>query len=370
MTNTNPTHALTEDHWIAKSGHCPSLVATAAINGLGFNPHQIWALARAEQPGFVQSPFVCPNGKYATMAHVTTLPPTMLGADRLVSIARAVLEQLVPEPGVLAGARRLGLFVALPSRMGDTALATVDSFRQRDRLLHDLAQATNAWCVPCEVFVSPHGHAAGAFALRDASRATASGALDAAVVLGVDGYYDPHVVQTLIDAGQVFDGDNTNAFVAGEGAAAALLVSASVAASMGMPPLAYVEATATSLEAATSTNDVPCDGVALSLAGRAALSALVRDQRVLDVWLNDLTGEEMRAHELLLALPRISGDSMQVHSRLQHIPEHCGDLGAATLPTALALACEMFAREPDVESCMATASAPNGHRGAVLLRGA
>jgi hypothetical protein len=56
---------------------------------------------------------------------------------------------------------------------------------------------------------------------------------------------------------------------------------------------------------------------------------------------------------------------------LELLPPFLGDLGAATLPTAMVIAVEGFTRgDPAAQTCLACASSAGPGRGAVLLSAA
>lgn len=98
----------------------PLLVChTGAINGLAFDPWQLWAFLRAELAAFAETPFRCANGTRATMAHVQTLHPQSVGVERLVPLGAQLLHGVM---GLLARAPadlRLALVLCVPARMAD-----------------------------------------------------------------------------------------------------------------------------------------------------------------------------------------------------------------------------------------------------------
>jgi 3-oxoacyl-[acyl-carrier-protein] synthase-1 len=197
-----------------------------------------------------------------------------------------------------------------------------------------------------------------------------AGRVHAILIGGVDTYYDPLVVEELLAEERIFDGENTDCFLGGEGAAFTLLAPKSLARQMGWTTLAWLEGAATNGEPGNASNDVPCMGLGLSRVARACTERLVAEGRKVDWWISDLTPEESRGHELQLAWPRAAYEVMDEHSFLDVLPEHLGDLGAATMPTALAIAAEGLRRgDPAGDTCLFTASSNNEDRAAVLVAG-
>ena len=103
--------------WADATGRGPVVCATAAWNGLGTTPHQIWAFRRAEIAAHVETPFRLGEGQRATMIPIRTLPPRAQGGDRLA----AILERLVAPPAQRAAAlgprARVAIAIGLPERL-------------------------------------------------------------------------------------------------------------------------------------------------------------------------------------------------------------------------------------------------------------
>jgi len=349
----------------------PLLVChTGAINGLAFDPWQLWAFLRAELTAFAETPFRCANGTRATMAHVQTLHPQSMGVERLVPLGTQLLHGV---GGLLARAPadlRLALVLCVPARMADGGGGAFP--RQRRILERELAgwlaaaQAARGAPDPMVRTVALD-HASLAYALDEVAPALDRG-VDAAIVLGLDTAYDPAWVERLLAAERLFDGERLDLAIAGEGGALALLATPDAVARCGWPVLAGVSASATAREPATLDNDVPMMGLGLSRCAVAATDALAAQGRPLDWWISDMTPEPHRVQEFQLAWPRASARRMTAEGTLQFIASQLGDLGAAAMPTALCLAVEGFARgAPVADTCLLTGSSPGGERGVVLV---
>jgi 3-oxoacyl-[acyl-carrier-protein] synthase-1 len=347
-----------------------AVCATSAWNGLAFSAHQTWAFRRADLTAFVESPFRCANGQRATMGQIRTLPPEQHGADRLLAIGRRLLGALAPALRVLPPRGRLGLGICLPARMADGDRSSSPAFAaQRAALERGLRQELESLDVDVIAHVEPRGHAALAFAMMGASAALEQQTLDAVVLGGLDTYYDPDVVEDLIADERLFDGENLDSIIPGEGGAFLLLARRDVARSLRWPILAEVRAAATGFEPSTPFDDFPCTGVGLARAARAATEMLREARWPLGWWMADTTAESYRMHELQLAWPRAAAGLMTPASTLDFLPPHLGDLGAATLPTGVAVAIEGLQRgAPEASHCLITASSETPDRGAVLIQ--
>lgn len=353
-------------HFGGKHPAAPLVCGLAAWNGLGFDPHQIWAFRRAELTAFAESPFHCGNGARATMAQIRTLPPKLLGADRLIAIAQRLVGSLGTELAALAGSR-IGVVLGLPERMSSDGGARVFQ-NQRRRLEESVAERLGEARLEPVLRSVARGHASFAHAVVEAAAALSSRALDAVLVGGLDTRWDPLAVEELIEAQRLFDGENPDSFIPGEGGALLLLSRKDVARALRWPILARLESAVTNREPATIHNDVGNLGLGLSRAARAVADRLVEEKRSLDWWITDLTPEDFRVNEFSLAWPRGCAGVFTERSVLDHPSIHLGDLGAASMPTAAAIAVEGMRRgAPVAATCLVTGSSDGGDRGVVLV---
>jgi 3-oxoacyl-[acyl-carrier-protein] synthase-1 len=346
-----------------------AICATAAWNGLAASPYQTWAFRRAELTPFVESPFRCANGNRATMGQIRTLDPQSYGATRLLAVGKRLIAALEPQLRALPARTRLGLGLCLPTRMGRDGAA---HFRNQGAAVErDLKRAVEAMELDPVVRVEARGHAGLAFLLLDAAAAFAQQTLDVVVVGGLDTYFDPDVVEELGAQERLFDGEHLDTFIGGEGGAFLLLARREVARHLRWPILAELRAVATGFEPSTPFDDFPCTGSGLSGAAQAATERLREAGLPLGWWLSDLTAESYRLYEFQLAWPRAAAGLMRPDSTLDFLPPNLGDLGAATLPTGIAVAIEgMHRGAPTARHCLVTASSVTADRGAILVENA
>jgi 3-oxoacyl-[acyl-carrier-protein] synthase-1 len=354
-------------HWGAKWGAAPVICATAAWNGLAFNPYQTWACRRAELTAFAETPFRCINGQRATMAQIRTLPPRSHGLQRMQRIAGRLVDELLPKLATLPTSSRLAVVLCLSERF-DRSSSSKNFSQQRSALETTLADRFKQQGFSPLMQTQARGHASLAFALIEAGSALASGAVEAALVGGIETYYDPEVVEELLEQERLFDGENLDSFIPGEGGAFFLLARPDVARRFHWEQVARVEAAATDQEPASMFSQAPCQGLGLSRAMGAIADRARDEKRLIDWWLSDLTNESYRVHEWQLALPRASAGVCGERSRMEFLPVLLGDLGAATMPTAVAIAVEGFLRrDPDAKTCLVAGSSTGQDRGALLL---
>ena len=359
----------------------PVIVATGAVNGLAFDPLQTWAFWRAEGVGTVETPFRCADGKRATMVTVRTLPPKTAGVARLGLLARDALAQIAPALARLGAGARIGL-----------AVCVTDRFTRRPRAaaiadLKELETDLRSWFEARPVKLAallmiPRGAAGMGFGLLEAAAPLGAGQLDAVVLVGVDSYHDPDAVEELLATRRLFDGKNVDSMIPGEGAAALLLTTTGVARQVQLVVRGRIDAAAAAQEPATMLGTAPCDGGALSRVLRAITTRVVPERGPIEWLVGDLTNESYRARELQMSLPRALApggiDSGGVTFRQlgatplrsDFLPLRFGDLGAATMPTAVVIALEAFARgAPRANGCLVFASSAGSDRGALFVSG-
>ncbi len=359
-----PQGSIAVNGWADATGRSALVCGSSAWNGLGATPHQIWAFRRAEIAAHAETPFRLADGERATMLAIRTLPPRAQGTERLAPILKALLAPLLAQAAVLGPRSRSAVVLALPERFAEGARPG-PAARRLEAVAQ--AEATGAGLEPI-VQTVPRGHAGAAFALPGVCAALAAGQIDTAILGGVDTYYDADVVDALAAAGRIFDGKNLETFVPGEGGAFLLLARADVARQARWSAGARVEAVAFADEPAAADPDAPVGGEALTCVVRAICDPLESLGRKVDWWLTDVTHERDRVREWQLVLPRATAGVCGPDAAFELLPPLLGDLGAATLPTAMALALEGMTRgDPPAQTCLACASSAGPGRGAVLL---
>lgn len=354
-------------HWGSVDSPAPIICATESWNGLGFSAYQIWANRRADLTCLTGTPFLCSNGKRAIMASIRTMSPRTFGSDRMIVIGSELIDRLGPMLAALPGRGSVALALCLPNRMRPHPDAVVFN-RQRGHVERALLERLGGYVRDPHFYSLPHGHAAGAYAIKTAAAALASHKIEAAVVGGVESYYDPDAMDALVVEQRIFDGEDPDAFIPGEGGCFFVLTRRDVAARLGWSALASVESAATHDEPDTLRYDRVSAGTGLSRAIRAISDRLSKERRLVDWWITDLTNEDYRTHEFALAFPRATAGVTSLKTFVDYPVRQLGDLGAATIPTAIAEAIEGFLRgDPDARNCLIHATSTNEERGAVFV---
>ena len=333
------------------------IVSTGARGPLGLGAAQIAMCARAKKMEPLGTRFLGRNGEEMGACRMLGLPETIHGYDRLLRIAAPALCEAWG-PGADARGEPIPLVVALPeSGRAD------DDARFDHELVRDLAARSRRRVDVERSRVVRAGHAGGAIAVEIAARMLAQPGGPAAVLVGgVDSYHHPGVLEWL-DAELRLHGPATeDGFIPSEGAAFALLTRLRPERGEA-PPVAALRRVITGRET-TATTDEPN----LAATMTAILHALRADGPISWV-LSDLNGEPYRAREWTLAEERALArgePSTSPHSELIHdeLAGELGDLGAATGPTLLAIACAYFeagcAPAKDVVIALASDGAERG----------
>ena len=355
--------------WDGRAAPRLTIVGTTAWNGLGASAYQTWAFRRAELTAFAETPFRGPSGARLTMAHIRSMPPRTPCADRMGAIVNRLLTELLTPVARDLGGARIGLSLGLPERMSTDVRDKRQQKQKRD-VEAEAKRAIERLGMEAVVEGIPRGNAAFAFGALQVGHALASGALEVAVLGGVDSYYDPGVLESLGEQERLFEGENLDGFIPGEGGALMLVARHDVARRMRWPALGHLTGAAVNDEIGHSFSDIPCMGLGLSRAAIAATEPLRATKSALDWWMSDMTPETYRVHEFQLAWPRAASDIMSPQSTLEHLPTYLGDLGAATMPTGVAIALEgMKRRAPIASAALVTGTSWGVDRGAVLVTG-
>src|SRR5262249_17534013 len=153
-------------HWGEGGKESPVICATAAWNGLGTSPYQIWAFRRADLTAFSFAPFLCPNGNCATMAQIRSLPPTAAGAARMLPIALATVERLLEGLPSSPKGLRIGVVLSLPERM-NTPGGAKRFVGERKQLESSILKKVREHIPEAAIWTVARGHASFGYALLE-----------------------------------------------------------------------------------------------------------------------------------------------------------------------------------------------------------
>lgn len=247
-------------------------------------------------------------------------PETLVEPDhrRLIALAlpaaREAFDAACPETATRPA--RVGLYVGLDRHEPEEAI---------DAVLRALAEALPAPPVPCRAFAS--GRAAALLALEAALEDLSAGAIDAALVGGVDSLVRTPVLERLAADRAIKTRAQPDGIVPGEAAAFVLLESAARARARAAPAMARLLSVGRGEEKTAGTEE-PNPGTGLTMALRSA----VDDAGGLDAppyTVCDLNGDRYRAMEWGMAGIRVLGH-LSGELPLQHPADCIGDPGAGS----------------------------------------
>jgi len=339
------------------------IVATGARTPLGLRSAPSAAAYRAGISALRDHPFMVDRvGDPMPGALDPTLDAAKLGPGRLIALAdSAVREACAP---LAADGRtprlRLPLYLALPEiRPGFTG-ADVETVRSGLLCLEGLPVELS------EVKAFAQGHAAGLLALAVAKEQLELGAAEACLVGGVDTYFEPDTMEWLDSNRQLEGAVGRSAFVPGEGAGCCLLMTEPARGRLQLDSLARLLAAATGRETKLIKTTDLCLGEGLTAVAERAVVSLAPPGPINTV-ICDINGERYRGDEwgfVCLRLSQYFDDPTAYWSPA----DSWGDIGAASGPLFVMLACEAAARAyAPGPRAMLWASSEGGLRAAAIL---
>lgn len=216
----------------------------------------------------------------------------------------------------------------------------------------------------------PLGRAAGMVALDEALGLLDRGRATAVLVGAVDSYLDMRLLDALDGEGRLRNGELSDGFVPGEGAAFLLLAPAARGRRHGNAPLARVAGVGRGHEAGHLYSSEPHRGDGLASAFRTALegAAEVAPSAKVGCVYAGLNGESYWGKEWGVAQIRCA-DRLAEPLRIEHPADCCGDPGAALGPLMLGLAALDLARGRIDGTCLVWTASDRGERAAAVLAG-
>lgn len=338
------------------------IVGLGAATPVGRTVSASAAAVRAGVSGFAQHRFMVD----ATGAPMQVAPFPWIDESRGVAerigdgLVAAAREALVPLHGC-AERPATALLVNLPS--AHPRLPSDLVRRIGERLRDEMAGMFE------RVSVAQLGHAGGLVALQSALQVIGAAPQTACVVAGADSYIDPDMLEWLEESDQLHGaGERNNAwgFVPGEGAGAVLLASPETARRLALEPLGRVRGVGIGNEMKLIRTGTVCLGLGLTEAVRGALVGVPVSEQLTDVYC-DMNGEPYRADEFAFLVTRTRERFVAASDFVA--PADCwGDVGAASTPLFIALACVAGAkRYSKGRSALVWASSVSGERGAAVI---
>jgi 3-oxoacyl-[acyl-carrier-protein] synthase I len=337
------------------------VVALGARTPLGLSAESAAAALRAGISRLEElSYFVGPESELLTGAHDPLLSERVSYLDRLATMTldalAQVLRKLASADGLLP---RIHLALALPeARPGfDDA--------DGEQLLYELTRRTAGWGFEHRWEVVGRGHA-GACVGFERARAAARDAHTLWLVGGVDSYFTPATLHAFVRERRLATPTARAGFPPGEGAGWVALASERSMRSWSMASLGMLSGVGTAREPARVLQGEVSRAQGLCDAVLGACAALRLPEQAPTLLLSDINGERHRAEEWGLLQLRLGA---QLPTSTYETPtSYWGDVGAASLPLYVALACRNFACEPKpAQRALLWAGSDAGLRGAALI---
>jgi 3-oxoacyl-[acyl-carrier-protein] synthase-1 len=314
------------------------VVALGARTPLGLSAESAAAALRAGISRLEEQSFLIgPAHDLLTGAHDPMLSDHVPYLERLETMTldalAQVLRKLVSTEGTLP---RVHIALALPEArpgFGDTDARQV---------LAGLAQRTAHWGFEHVWERVGQGHAGGCVGLARARQ----GAQDACtlwLVGGVDSYYAPATLQALLQSRRLATPSVRGGFPPGEGAGFVALASERLMRTWRLTSLGVLRGAHTAQEPARVLLGEVSRAQGLSEAVLGACAELHLPEQAPELLLSDINGERHRAEEWGLVQLRL-GAQLLAHT-YETPGSYWADVGAASVPLFVVLACRSFARE-------------------------
>lgn len=317
---------------------------------------------RARKSFVRESRFVDRAGEPIALSFVSSIDDDIVGRERFVTLAAPAMREAIAGWARTRFTSRGQATPAIPLLLATPA--EVDASDPRGaRLLTALAERSGVAIDPARSKVVAQGRAGGVFAIEQAAARIARGEDDAILVGGVDSYFDADRLEALDAARRLHGPATENGFIPGEGAAFVLLASRRRAGSDVKH--ASIVGVGTEREPRPFGSPDPCHALGITLAMKRAIAGL-GNARI--GWaLSDVVGERHRADEWLFGSGRIQH---HLAPDLQHDTPLLltGDLGAASAPLLVVLACVGWSTGcAAADLALVAAHSDEAERGALLL---
>jgi 3-oxoacyl-[acyl-carrier-protein] synthase-1 len=337
------------------------VVGVGARVAAGLDALQVAMTVRAGKTIVRESRFVDRAGAPIALAWVASIADDVVGRDRLAELAAPALAEATRSWARSFESRGhatppLPLLLGLPAYadpLDSRGVKLMSAIAERARVPLDLARS--------KAFAQ--GRAAGVSAVQAAVERVLRGDDEAILVGGVDTHFDPDRLEELDRDRRLHGPSCENGFIPGEGAAFVLVMAKRRAGDRQR--FAQIVGVGTEREPRPFGSPEPCHALGITLAlerapapaGRAAVG-----------WaLTDVVHERHRVEEWLFAAGRLHA-SLAPELRHDQPLLVTGDLGAASAPLMMVLACMAWSTgSAPAPSAIVAAHSDEAERGAILL---
>jgi 3-oxoacyl-[acyl-carrier-protein] synthase I len=300
-----------------------AILSTGLVTSVGLTAASSCAAIRAKISNPTETRYIDTSGEFI-MVHQVPLERPWRGRAKLARMAvLAVGECLAEIPPQDWSQIPLLLCVAERGRPGRVDGVDDELFVEiQQELATEFAEQS---------LIIPHGRVSIGTALMHARRLLAETPVPLVLIAATDGLLAWPTLSAYERGGRLLAGNNSNGFVAGEGAGAILI------GPPGKNPQLVCTGLGFSTETATIDKEQPLRGDGLVHAIRAALADAGCQMNDLDFRIADLSGEQYYFKEAALALARVS----RLHKEefdVCHAAECIGEVGSVSGIAALILA--------------------------------
>ena len=305
-----------------------------------------------------------PDGEPKLVAADATLGFELTGVDRLLPLARSVIEEVLAKLGPRGKMVALEIMLVLPEARPGV------SERALERLLAELPAGlelgARSPATKAAFTIAGRGQAGVAAAVQRVVHSSTRDRDVLSLVVGVDSHHHPDTLLWLEHA-RHFGPDARSPIIPGEAAACLVLAPTHLRKRLGLIARAIIEGVGLAHEPCAPDSEGGSFGVGLTRAIEGATAGLQLPTQAVDATYSDINGERYRSEEWGFVAMRIPA----VFKALEYeAPANLwGDVGAASSALGSVLAVQSWARgyAPGPRALVLGGSS-SGARGAILLR--
>ncbi len=312
------------------------VVGVGARTSVGLTARHTAFLLRSGVAGFHEAPLLDVNDEPVTIGSVPTLDPLLIGAERVLLLARAALDEALEAMGERIAGKRVRVVLGLDEILGRKVGIKPTSADLLAIAIQEYLTKRTPGAVIVEAVA--RGEAAPGLRLTAACEELSRGEVDVVLLGGAHSDYDPEIVQRLSSLGRLFGAGNINGVIPGESAAFLVLTSPGFARTNDLPPRAWLHGVGQGFEKAGPDNDEPAaEALGITLAVETATTGMEADELRAGWMLTDTTAEVHRQLEwqsVFIRAQRFLGPPQWVDAHANKL----GRMGAAALPLQIAIA--------------------------------
>jgi 3-oxoacyl-[acyl-carrier-protein] synthase-1 len=313
-----------------------AVVAVGARTSIGLTARHTAFLLRCGVAGFHEAPLLDVDDEPVTIGNVPTLDPLLVGADRVLLLAQAALDEALDVLGDRIQGLRVRVILGLDEILGRKVGVTPTHADRLAIAIHEHTMKRGPAAVAVEAI--PRGEASPGLRLAAACEELAKGGADVVLLGGAHSDYDPEIIHHLSSLGRLFGGGHINGVIPGESAAFLVLATAGFARSRDLPPRAWLHGIGQGFEKAGPDNDEPAsEALGITLAVETATAGMEAEKLRAGWMLTDMTAEIHRQFEwsaMYIRVQRFLGPPQSIDAHAHKL----GRMGAAALPLQLAIA--------------------------------